>query len=250
VAEAIPGVGPPLMRYTEVMPDTALGLPHELLILSLDEAGIERANWGGGVQAGMAGALLLELLETGHLAEDGRHLVAAPPSPERPEPTGLLGEALAVVRNFPKPRDAKGWVQRLPRELKPIHHRVAHELVERGVVDERRRDVLGISLRTRYPEVDPEPERRLRERLRAVLLEGATPSTHEALLISLLQPYDMVKGLVERPERKAATKRAKEVAEQTPVTGAVGATVRDAQAAVMAAVIAASVVSTTTAANS
>jgi hypothetical protein len=224
-------------------PTLTLGLPHELLLLSLDERGIERANWGSGVEAGLAGGILLELLDRGDLVDDGHHLVPGPGATA--PPPGVLGDALAAIRESAKRRDAKGWVQRLPRELRPLHHRVAHDLVDLGIVDEERSKVLGLVPRTRYPEIDPQPEARLRERLRAVLVDGGTPAPHDALLVSLLRPYDMVKGLVDRSERKAAGRRAQEVAAQGAVSGAVSKTVRDAQAAVMAAIVATTVVATT-----
>jgi hypothetical protein len=132
------------------MTDTGhLGLAHELLLLSLDERGIERANWGSGVEAGLAGAVLLELLERGDLVDDGGCLVAAPDRADAAPAGGLLGDALAVVRESPKRRRPKGWVQQLPKALKPLNHRVAHDLVDAGVVDEQRTKVLGLVPRTR-----------------------------------------------------------------------------------------------------
>ena len=83
---------------------TTLGLPHELLLLSLDEQGLDRAHRGYGVEAGLAGALLLELLERGLVTEDGRHLVAVPAA--GPPPDGLVGEAFALIRDSPRARNA------------------------------------------------------------------------------------------------------------------------------------------------
>ena len=141
-------------------------LAEQLLLLFLDDdKGSERASWGG--DPGLAGALLLDLTAAGALDErDGK--LAATPSAALEHPA--LRAAYAAIAAAEKPRDAKGWVGRLPKELKPLAGTIADRLVERGVLAEEQRKLLGLFPTTRFPQVDPEPERALRERLRAVLL--------------------------------------------------------------------------------
>lgn len=126
------------------------------------------------------------------------------------------------------------------QELKPLRQRLAEGLVGRGVLSEERHKVLGLFPSTRYPEADPEPERQVRERLTAVLLDGREPDTEEAMLLSLLSALELVPRLVPRERRREAGKRAKQIAEAGPAAKAVASAVRDVQASVTAAVVAGS----------
>jgi hypothetical protein len=120
-----------------------------------------------------------------------------------------------------------------------LRDRTAAALVERGVLGEERRKLLGLFPSARFPQADPEPERALRERLRAVLLSERQPTPEEAMLVALLIPYDLVKGLVPKDKRKEATRRAKDVAEGGAAAKAVDDTLKSIQAAVIASTTAA-----------
>ena len=209
-------------------------LAEQLLLLALDDEKGSLSTYVD-VDAGLAGALLIDLTRRGALIEADGDLVA---SPDGAHGHPLLTDAAAAIRGSDKRRDAKGWVGRLPRELKPIKDRVAGALVERGILSEERRKILGLVPSTRFPEADPAPERELRARLEAVLLSQRDPSEDEALLLALLEPYDLARKLVPKDRRKEAGKRAKAIAERGPATAAVASSVRDTQTAVMAGVMA------------
>lgn len=212
-----------------------------LLIALDDEKGRDTTQWGS--EAGLAGALLIDLARLQLVDVDaGGHIAATAAGDAEHE---LLRDALAAIREASRPRDARGWVSRLPRELRPLRTRVAQGLVRRGVLEERRSRLLGIVPLTRFPEADPAPERELRDRLRAVLLDGDAPAPDEALLVGLLDSLGLVGGLVSRDRRRDARRRAREVAEQ----GLAGTAVRDAVRATQAAVMTAVTVAATTTAT-
>ena len=104
--------------------------------------------------------------------------------------------------------------------------------------------VLGLFPRTRYAELDAGPERALRDRLVGILVAGADPDRRSALLLGLVRPAGLVGELVPREQRKAATRRAEEVAESGLVGTAVDRAVRDIQASILTASTAAIVAST------
>jgi hypothetical protein len=214
---------------------TDLILAEQLLLLFLDdEKGSDQASWGG--DPGLAGAILLDLTAERALTEDDGDLVAAPgAAPDHP----LLAAAHGVIETSHKRRNAKRWVGRLPKELKPLRERTAERLVEHGILTEERRKLLGLFPSTRFPEADPGPERELRERLRAVLLTERQPTPQDAMLIALLMPYDQIERLVPRDRRKDARQRAKEVAEGGAAAKAVDETIKGIQAAVIASTTAA-----------
>jgi hypothetical protein len=219
-----------------------LTLAEELLLVALDdEKGADTANWGGGVEAGLAGALLLELADAGCLDDEDGKLV---PTDCDPPGDALAAGALDAIRSDEKRRDAKAWIGRLQKELKPIRARVADRLVESGVLELERRRRLGLFETTRYPERDPEPERRLRAALTDVLVTERAPTARETMLVSLLQAYDLVKRVVPKDDRRAANRRAKEIAKGEAVGAAVASTVSEIQAATMVAIVAATTATT------
>ena len=209
---------------------SGLSLAEEVLLIAFDaEEGADRSDWG--VDSALAGAVLLDLGARGCLCDQGAGIVAADCDPPA-DP--LLGEALLIVRSS-KPRGAREWVERLPTELGSLRDRVARGLVERGILEERRRRVLGLFPAPRYPERDPEPERRLRERMRASLLGEREPSTRDALLVSLLAPHGLIASLVPKDRGKEATENARAIADRGVLGPAVENVVRDLQAATIAA---------------
>lgn len=212
-----------------------LTLAEELLLLALDEA--KGSAGSTPIEPGLSGALLVDLGRLGALRPEGRKLHPV----EGVEGAGIehpvLARAAAAIAGSSKPRTAKAWVGRLPRELKPLLGTVARPLVEAGILDEQQVRLFGLFPATRFPEADPGPERRLRLRLHEVLLGGRAPQEQDALLLGLLEPLGLVGQLVDRRQRREARKRAKEIATNGIAGKAVSDAVRDIQAAVMVAVI-------------
>jgi hypothetical protein len=203
-----------------------LRLSEALLLLLLDAERGSPVHAGYAHNAGLAGALLLDLLDAGALAETEGKLVATGDPPRVP----ALAAAWSALS---QPRDAKKAVAAVGKATHPIKATIAAPLVEAGVLDETRHKRLGLFETTRYPELDPAPERALRAELGAVLVSDEPPSDFVASLLGLLVPMDLVGRLVERDERKPAKARAKRVAER----GAVGDAVRSAVQQEIAAVV-------------
>jgi hypothetical protein len=227
-----------------------LSLSEALLLLLLEEEKGASVWSGYAHEAGLAGALLLDLAEAGLLVDRSGDLAAIGAQPSPPSLAAAWRELVAAER----PRDAKHWLGALPKALKPLTGTIAAALVDRGVLDERRHKTLGLFARTRYPELDPAPERALRSQLWAVLVAGTEPDDHLAALLGLLVPMDLVKPLLSRgeatlsrDERKAALARAKTIADRGPVGDAVKAAVQEQ---IMAVVLTATVAATTVATSS
>lgn len=212
-------------------------LAEETLLIALDDRkGRDTTQLGSDV--GLAGALLLDLARLELLSVDAQGKVVAFDGVEPGHE--LVRAAYRVIRESPKPRNAGGWVHQLPRELKPLRQQLARGLVQRGILSEQHSKRLGVLPTTRFPTVDPAPERDLRERLREVLLAGRDPTEEEALLLGLLEPLGLIDSLVAREERRAARRRAQAVGTQ----GLAGTAVRDAIRAVQAGVLAGVVAAT------
>lgn len=224
---------------------TALLLAEELFLLTHDdESGKPSATMA--LDNGLAGALLLDLVETGAARAEGKSLVPTAAEPSHP----LLIAAQRVLRGSEKPRTAAHWVQHLPQSLKPMATTVGESLAVRGVLTERHRKVLGIFPTTEWPEVDPTPERELRQRLRRVLVDGEDADGRTGLLIALLQPLSLVRGVVGRGSARQAEARAKEIVKTTVDAAVTSSAVADSVRSVQAAIISAAVVPSVVAATS
>ncbi|MGH4018064.1 MAG: GOLPH3/VPS74 family protein [Pseudonocardiaceae bacterium] len=206
-------------------------LAEDLLLLALNDAGATTSRTK--TEVGLAGALLVDLGRGDALhQQNGRLFAMQGAAPSHP----ALARTHALIATSGRQQGAKSWVRRLRWELKPITATVAGPLVERGVLASQRSTVLGLIHTTLYPQADPGPRDALRRGLREVLRGERDAAEREALLLGLLVPLGFVGKLVDRADRRAATRRAKAVADGGLAGTAVADTIRDLQAAVVAAV--------------
>lgn len=205
-------------------------LAEQTLLLALDDVkGNDTVVWAG--EGGLAAALLLDLARRELLRVDDDKTLRALDG-EAPGHR-VLADAHRVITGSAKRRTPKGWVDRLPQELKPLRERLARGLVAQGVLTEESSKVMGLFSRTRFPTADPGPEEQLRGRLTEVLLDGRAPTEEEALLVGLMLPLGLVDRVVPKSERGIAARRAAQVAEQGVAGGAVQQAVKDLQLAVL-----------------
>lgn len=210
-----------------------LTLDEELFLLSRDPAsGRDRSTVG--IDVPLAGAVLITLAVAAAITlEDGRvvaHRYATLPRPH-------LQDALGLLAAEGRPRKPGHWLNRLPRRL-ALQETIGVELAGRGILRDGRSRFLGVTVK-RFPDAGPQPRAELEARVTAALT-GAhpDPDPRTRLLAGLLGPADLVRKLVERPERRAARKRAKAFTEEAPLGGDVAEVVAAAQQAVMVAVLA------------
>ena len=104
-------------------------------------------------------------------------------------------------------------------------------------VEEKR--MLGF-VPTKYPVLDPEPERRIRERLR-VVLQGGTPRPEDATLLAILQGLGVAPKVLDEERgtlgRKDLKRRITEVTSQVKAGEAVAKAIAAMNAAIMTAAI-------------
>jgi Golgi phosphoprotein 3 len=213
--------------------DTKLSLAEELLLLALnDEKGTVLMTGSIGLPYGLAGALLVELIDAGLLRIDGKALVAAPAGSARDE---VLDGVLAQVRSAKRNRNLTSWVGRIGRSGRKIKAKIADRLVAKGILQKEEHRLLLIFSTTRFPQVNPLPEYGVRERIRTALRGMTPPDGRTAALISLVHACDLVGMLFDKGERREAKKKAKEISASQPVGSAVARTVQAVRAAVIAA---------------
>lgn len=148
------------------------------------------------------------------------------------EPTGdpVLDGALATLARH----DGKAFTRILQVRAMDPKDAVVEALVARGILD---RSAAGPFGGVRTPERDPMVERRLRERLAAVLAGTAEPSVADATLLSLVQALDAAHVVLKEESaglgRSALKKRIREIAEHAPAADAVTAAVQELAVVIM-----------------
>jgi hypothetical protein len=118
---------------------------------------------------------------------------------------------------------------------------VLDELTEKGILRKEEHRILWIIPADRYPAEDDSPEDDLRNTIRSAVLEGTTPKPRTAVLIGILKACDLLDTVFSRDERKQFGDRIDSIASAEMMGAAVSKSVREMQAATMAAVSAATV---------
>lgn len=207
-------------------------LPESLLLVAIDDETGRIASKSGALGYGLAGAVLTELLLDGRaVVDDGRVKVTDGP----PMQDSVLDGALARIRES-KPHDAKYWVRKLSGDH--LQDGVLERLIREGVLRREEHRILWVIPADRFPAEDVLPERAIRQKVRAVVLQGATPQPRTAALIGLLKACDLTGMVFDRAERRQYKARIDEISNGELMGKAVSKAVKEAQGA-MAAVIAA-----------
>jgi hypothetical protein len=117
---------------------------------------------------------------------------------------------------------------------------VVESLVRQGILSIGSRTMLGLG-KPRTPEIDPAPERELRQRLEWVLAGGKQADLTEATLLSILQALDVAKKILAAESGgmrgKDLKARIKAVVHDSPTGDAVQRSVQAVNAALMSAAI-------------
>ncbi|MFJ5711843.1 MULTISPECIES: GPP34 family phosphoprotein [unclassified Streptomyces] len=209
-------------------------LAEEIALLSLDDESGEAKERHAAAWA-VAGGILLELAFAGRVSVAGGRIAVADGSPTG-EP--LLDERLALITAWAAKRDrAPKVTEWLTRDQAKAPAATVARLCERGLVAEEKHRVLGLFPVRRYPEADGSAERELRERLRAVVLDGAAPDERTAGLVALVHGAKLHRLAFPGEPRKEIAARMAELAEGQWATEGVRVAIRDMQAAVTTATV-------------
>lgn len=221
-----------------------LPLHEEVLLLALrDEEGTTAA--GSMYAYALGGAILAELLlrdRVGLEQVKKSTLVVVKTGTQ----TGdrVLDEALEKIRAAKRRAAAKTWVFRFG-QTRGLKVRIAERLRQKGILKVAEDRVLWVFTRRVYPALDPAPERRIVERLRAAILsDDPPPDARTALLASLAAAASLLDGVLEKEERKARKARIRLLARGQVAGEATTAAIEAVQAAVIAATTAATAAAT------
>ncbi|MFD6969269.1 GPP34 family phosphoprotein [Streptomyces sp. NPDC059979] len=211
----------------------AVTLAEEIMLLSLDdESGSAKQRQAAGWA--VAGGILLDLVLAGRVSVTGKHLELVDTAP-----TGdaLLDGRIALIESWMAGRAKRPVTAWLTKDQSKAVAAALESLCRRGVVVEEQHKALGLFPIRRYPEADGAVERELRERLRAVVLDGVEPDTRTSGLIALIHSAKLHRLAFPDGDRKQVASQMKEIAAGQWAAESVRAALRDMQAAMVAVTV-------------
>ncbi len=212
---------------------TTLFLHEEIMLLALrDEEGTIAS--GTMYQYAIGAAVLAELLLNKRIAVGEprkKKLVDLISSQPLGEP--LIDQCLEKICNAKRRASLQTWVSRFSG-VKNLKHRVARQLCERGILRADEDKILLLFTRKIYPEVNPEPERKLIERLRqAIFTDSRDVDSRTVVLVSLANSTGLLKAVFDKKELKGRKARIKEISDGEITGKAAKEAIEAMQAAIM-----------------
>lgn len=148
----------------------------------------------------------------------------------------VIDECLQKVITAKKRAQLQAWVSRFAG-IKNAKHRVAEKLCRRGILRAEEDKVLMIFSRKIYPEIDPEPEREIIDRLSdAIFTDTQDVDPRTVVLLSLAKSADILKVNFDKKKLKTRKKRIEQVVNGETTGKATKEAIAAMQAAVMVAV--------------
>jgi len=223
----------------------ALFLHEEIMLLALrDEQGTIAT--GTMYQYAIGAAVLAELLLNKRIAvEQSRRKKLVNLVSSKPIGEPLIDHCLEKICNAKRRASLQTWVSRFA-SIKNLKHRVARQLCRRGILRAAEDKVLLIFTRKIYPEVNPEPERKLIERLRqAVFTDSRDVEPRTVVLVSLANSTGLLKVVFDKKKLKRRKARIEEIINGEITGKAAKEAIEAMQAAVMVACIMPAIMTTT-----
>ena len=188
--------------------DMTLRFAEELVLLLIGDNGKFDARRRWSLDHALAGSVLMDLALENRIDTDLERLMLVDATPTGDE---LLDPTLARIAEEPEQRDARHWVQQIAAHADTIRDTALARLTERGILDRREKRVLGLLRSERYPVVDGEFARALRERIAQVLFSADIPSPHDIVLIGLADACHVLRHLLSCSELDEMSARIKQV---------------------------------------
>ncbi|GAA2504870.1 GOLPH3/VPS74 family protein [Streptomyces longisporus] len=206
-----------------------LTIGEQIVLLTLDEETGTLREAPLRVSLAVSAAALLELSFSGYLAEhDGTLVVAGATTPADPAAAAVAGH----IQSHPEetPRE---WLLAVREQALDTAYQ---GLLEKGLVREEGRRVLGAFGSVKHPVTGLSELVALRGRLTAVLAQGQDPDERTAALITVLHHAGLKTALTQGPRAEAPENRLIAIAEGQGPAAALGDTIRTTVAALTAVI--------------
>jgi Golgi phosphoprotein 3 len=226
-----------------------LFLYEEIMLLALkDEEGTIAS--GSMYNYAIGGAIIAELLLSQQIAVDQskkRKLISVV-NPELLNDS-LIDEWLMKMSSSKRRKTLQDWVSRIAN-TRDLKHRIAAQLCQRGILKMDEGKILILFTRRIYPEINPEPERLIIDRLyNAIFTDTNDIDAPTIVLLSLAKSANILPFIFGKKEIKQRKKRIEQIVNGDIAGKATKEAIEAMQAAVMVACIMPAIMTTTIASS-
>jgi hypothetical protein len=226
-----------------------LFLYEEIMLLALkDEEGTIAS--GTMYNYAVGGAIIAELLLNQSIVVDQskRRKLVSVINPELFNDS-LIDECIIKMSSAKRRKTLQDWVSRIAT-TKDLKHRIALQLCQRGILKMDKKTILLLFTQRIYPEINPEPEREIINRLHNTIFtdtDDIDPRT--IVLLSLAKSANILPVIFGKKEIKKRKKRIEQIVNGDIAGKATKEAIAAMQSAVMVACIMPTIIMTTTASS-
>jgi hypothetical protein len=213
-----------------------LYLHQELMLLAIDDNGGDFASgmFSYAVAAGMINELLLQHRIQLNDKDDSKVIVVD----RRPIGDELLDELFTLINETESEQTLQHWISSAVN-IRDLHHRIAHQLCDLGVLKQDEKTVLWIFTRQVYPELDGTVEASICQRMAKVMFDPAASCDEKTLvLIALAKHGNLLNANFPQDRLSQHKDRIDSLARDAcPLSEATKATIEAAEAAILVAIM-------------
>lgn len=214
----------------------SLDLLEEFLLIALDDSKGQFVIDSTHLHYGFAGAILLELAlrEKITVAGDSIRINDSAAVTEV-----ALNKVLGYLKEDAKSAKVKDVINALGKQASDLKQDVLQRLINKGILKKEEAKILWIIPNNKYPTSNLSPENKVRERLKAVMLDGAKSEPRDIMLLSLIDVSDLTKeAFRDKSDYREVKMKIKEVTQDIKISGVINKSIREIQAAIMIAIMA------------
>ena len=189
------------------------------------------------IQYGIPGALLLDLTLDDRIdLKDSRLLLKS----ARVADKGIMGDLATMISGTAVPKKTGYWIRKLARHYNKYLKQILSDLEHKRLVRLEDRKFLGLIPYQKSYLIESYTRSNLIRQLKGSIMVTRDPAGDNMALAGLVEACRMHRLLTtDREELRTIKTQMKKTVKESPVTDAVGKTIREVQAAIMASVTAA-----------
>lgn len=210
-----------------------LTLVESFLLLALDNKKGKFLIDSIALNHGLAGAVLMKLTILKKIKIENKRVYVIDSSDTG---TKFLDNFLHTISESRKNKRVRRWVHKLASSLKKQKYDIIDNLVERGILEKKRKKWLGFIPYKVYPTIDSTQEDELRALLLAIIRGQREVDPKNIMLFSLLEATKLSRVLFsQKKEYKFARKRIKVLTRDFETNSLIHATIKEVCSAVITA---------------
>jgi len=211
-----------------------LSFAEELILLSLDDKkGTFLPLSLMSFESALAGAILMELALENKIDTDLEHLILIDDT-ETGDP--VYDDIIQMIKQYPDSKNALYWVKEIRNKYSNLREVLTQRLVNNGILEEKKKKILGLFPQTRYPILNDTEELTVKNRIRKIVLSDEIPEPRDIVIISLIKSCGLVEQIFSAQEIKKASERIYQISKMDLIGQSVSKAINELQAMINSAV--------------